>query len=265
MVKKYTAEDLVELAAKDKLDELEYATKNMSQKAVRGNMANAISLIMKDTKGTNIESALKDAKEIHKKSLLQKALMSDDNHPEINLQPFYNEKIVNPRLKVFNDMEAGADLGFIETGKKNPIINVNEKALELFEPEGIAIHEGQHTIDELKGFIPDDERKILEAVKKNGLGNAKELFKGHHKKGFFEYDTLLSLAKNKKLQAAMPLVGPALGAYSMLESGDVFAADPTGMFQSDNVGEGSDEVPDQGKKDIFNARMKKTKQLMKDK
>lgn len=264
MAKKYTAEDFVNLVAKNKLDELEHATKDMSQHAIRGNLSNAASLVMQQHDNLGIQKALKEAKKQNEFELLKKALLKDTDRPEVNLQPLYEKKIVNPRLKVFKDANPGADLGYMELEKKVPVVNINESKLDIFEPEGLIGHEADHTIDEALGFIPDDEQKIMNAVKKKGLGNATDLFKGHHKRGFFELENLKKLVANKKLQASIPLVGQALGAYSMLESGDVFAADPTGMLSSDSVGEGSDQLPDEAAKDIFNARMRKTKQKLND-
>lgn len=128
---------------------------------------------------------------------------------------------------------------------------------------GVLIHEGGHKMDALKGFDTSEafDPKLL---KKLGGEAAEEAFGKHHKGGFFEKEALMKLLQNKKLSALTPLLkaaGPAAALYGMSQ-GDVFAADPTGLLQTDELGQGSDvtEMPSEAKE--TNRRFKKIRQTL---
>ena len=267
MVKKYTPEELTKLLELDKLDELEFATKELSSEQIRTKLSMGLDKHLADNYDMGIESAIKKAKQLNSRPLLQRAAANAyEEAPELNLSAIYESKIDKPiKLGLYN--REGDDLGFMDTGKLDtPTVNINEAYLEKVGPRGVALHEGDHIRDALKNkFIPDDELKIMEMVGKKGLKSAEETFGKHHKRGFFELEALKRLTQNKKLLGSLPIIGKGIAMSQILDSGDIFAAEPTGLVQSDTVGEGSDEIPDIGKRDVYNAKMKKTRKLMGDK
>lgn len=110
---------------------------------------------------------------------------------------------------------------------------------------GLIIHEGGHKMDALKGFDASEpfDPKFL---KKYGAEAAEDAFGKHHSSGFFEKEALMKLLKNKKLSSAvLPVLKglPIAGALYGMSQGDAFAADPTGMLQTDELGAGSDILP----------------------
>ncbi len=128
---------------------------------------------------------------------------------------------------------------------------------------GVKLHEFGHKKDILKGFDASEafDPKLLKTL---GAEAADEAFAKHHKGGFFEKEAIMKLLRNKKLSALAPLLkaaGPAAAIYGMSQ-GDVFAADPTGMLQTDELGKGSDitEMPSEAKE--TNRRFKKIRQTL---
>lgn len=265
MASKYSLDDLTKLIEQDKLDELEHATKNMSPEAVRANLSNALGQHIEDNYDLGLDSAISKAKKLEARPLLQRAAANAyEEAPEINVNKLLAQKIQKPvKLKIFN--KPGAELGFMNTGDKNPLIHLNEAHLEDIVPSGVVAHEGGHISDMVnKGFIPEAEEALINKLGgMKGLKAAEQLYGKHHGGGFFELEALKKLTKNKLL-SKVPVIGGALGAYQMLDSGDLFAADPTGMLSSDAVGEGSDVIPQDelGDKQKLNNRMKKMRAIM---
>lgn len=128
---------------------------------------------------------------------------------------------------------------------------------------GTLLHERGHQDDVLRGVVESQpfDKKLLS---KTGLDAAEQAFGKHHARGFFEKEALLDVLKNKKLSTLAPLMkvaGPAAAIYGMSQ-GDVFAADPTGLLQTDELGKGSDvtEMPSEEREK--NRRFKKIRQVL---
>ena len=259
MPKKPTTTEVENLIRNNKMDELSSLLKGMDPIEVRMLMQETLGDHVFENYDIGLPKAMKEAQRIQSLPLAQKATMNMyDELPEINVNKLYEQPIKKPvKLSIFKD--ASDDLGFVDLAKKDtPTINLNANMMQK-SPGGVVLHEADHLSDALnKSYIPKED--MLNTTKL-GLEGAEQAFAKHNKRGFFELEALKKLMNNKKLQAAIPIVGAGLAGYSMLDSGDAFAADPTGLLQSDTVGEGSDQIPDQGEKDIYNARMKKTKKL----
>ena len=262
MPKKPTTSQVEKLIRDNKLDELEHLLKGVDPIEVRMLLQETLGDHVFENYDIGLPKAMREAQKINELPLLKKASMNMyDELPEINVNKLYEEKIKKPvKLSIFKD--ASDDLGFVDLAKKEtPTINLNQNMLQK-SPGGVILHEADHLSDVLnKGYIPKQD--MIDTAKM-GLEGAGEAFAKHNKRGFFELEALKKLTKNKLLQA-VPVLGAGLTGYSMLESGDVMAADPTGLLQSDEVGTGSDEIPDIGKRDVYNAKMKRTKKLMGDK
>lgn len=128
---------------------------------------------------------------------------------------------------------------------------------------GVLLHELGHKNDALKGFEAS-EAFDPKLIKKFGAEAAESAFSKHHAGGFFEKEALKDLLKNRKLATMLPVLkaaGPAAAIYGMSQ-GDVFAADPTGLLQTDEIGKGSDitEMPSEAKE--TNRRFKKIRQTL---
>lgn len=255
MAKKPTTSQIEKLIRDNKLDELENLLKGVDPIEVRMLLQETLGDHVFENYDIGLPKAMREAQKINELPLLKKASMNMyDELPEINVNKLYEEKIKKPvKLSIFKD--ASDDLGFADVGKLDtPIVNLNANMLQK-SPGGVVLHEVDHFSDAMnKNYIP--KKDMLDTVK-TGLEGAGEAFAKHNKRGFFELEALKKLTKNKLL-GSVPYVGAALTANEIFDSGDVFAADPTGMLKSDNVGEGSDELPDEAQKDLYNARMKRT-------
>lgn len=127
---------------------------------------------------------------------------------------------------------------------------------------GVKLHEYGHPNDIINKFedsVPFN--KVTAKIGGTGLEAAEKAIGQHHKVGFFEKEALTDLLKNRKLASLVPLLkvaGPAAAAYGMFQ-GDAFAADPTGMLQTDELGKGSDTLPEEQmkEKERFNKTMKR--------
>ncbi|MFZ4411502.1 MAG: hypothetical protein ACOYOV_00365 [Bacteroidales bacterium] len=135
---------------------------------------------------------------------------------------------------------------------------------------GTKLHELGHADDVLTKGVTSAQplSEVANTLKGEGLENALKAFGKHHEGGFFEKEALQSLLKGGKLglSALAPLAkiaGPAAAIYGMSQ-GDAFAADPTGMLQTDELGKGSDVVPEdnEGEKQKYNNRFKKIRDIM---
>ena len=260
MPKKPTTTQIEKLIRENKMDELSSLLQGVDPIEVRMLLQETLGDHVGENYDIGLPKAMKEAQRIESLPLVKKASMNMyDELPEINVNKLYEEPIKKPvKLSIFKDKSD--DLGFVDLAKKEtPTINLNQNMMQK-SPGGVILHETDHLSDALnKNYIPKQD--MLDTVKM-GLHGAEEAFAKHNKRGFFELEALKKLLANKKLQAAIPVVGAGLAAYSVLDSGDVMAADPTGMLQSDAIGEGSDEIPDIGKRDVYNAKMKKTRKLM---
>ena len=257
-----TTTQIEKLIRDNKLDELDNLLKGFDPIEVRMLLQNTLGDHVFENYDIGLPKAMREAQKINEMPLLKKASMNMyDELPEIDVNKLYEEKIKKPvKLSIFKD--SSDDLGFVDLAKKEtPTINLNQNLLQK-SPGGVILHEADHLSDALnKGYVPKQD--MLDTAKM-GLEGAGEAFAKHNKRGFFELEALKKLTKNKLL-GAVPYVGAALTANEVFDSGDVFAADPTGMLKSDNVGEGSDEIPDIAARDLYNAKMKRTKKLMGDK
>lgn len=255
MAKKITTTQVEKLIRDNKLDELESLLKGMDPIEVRMLMQETLGDHVMENYDIGLPKAIREAQKINDLPLMKKASMNMyDELPEINVNKLYEEKIKKPvKLSIFKD--ASDDLGYVDLAEKaTPTIHLNQNMMQK-SPGGVILHEADHLSDALnKNYIP--KKDMLDTVK-TGLEGAGEAFAKHNKRGFFELEALKKLTKNKLL-GSVPYVGAALTANEIFDSGDVFAADPTGMLKSDNVGEGSDELPDEAQKDLYNARMKRT-------
>lgn len=269
MPKKPTTTQVEKLIRDNKLDELGALLKGMDPIEVRMLIGDTLGDHVFDNYDIGLEKAMKEAQKIKDLPLMQRASMNIyDELPEINVNKLYEDKIKKPiKLSLFKeaaDAEGMGTSGYVDPNKLDqPTIHVNTHPDMMQQsPRGVVLHEADHVSDALnKNYIPkQDMTKTL----KRGLEGAEEAFSKHNKRGFFELEALKKLTKNKLL-GAVPYVGAALTANEIFDSGDVFAADPTGMLKSDNVGEGSDELPDVAARDLYNAKMKRTKKLMGDK
>ena len=259
MPKKPTTSQVEKLIRDNKLDELESLLKGVDPIEVRMLLQETLGDHVFENYDLGLPKAIREAQKIEAMPLLKKASMNMyDELPEINVNKLYEDKIKKPvKLSIFKD--ASDDLGYVDLAEKaTPTIHLNQNMMQK-SPGGVILHEADHLSDALnKNYIPKED--MLDTAKL-GLKGAEEAFAKHNKRGFFELEALKKLTKNKLL-GAVPFLGAGLSAYSVLDSGDVMAADPTGLLQSDEVGVGSDELPDQSTKDIYNARMKKTKQML---
>lgn len=259
MAKKIITTQVEKLIRDNKMDELGALLKDLDPIEVRMLMQETLGDHIGENYDLGIPKAIREAEKISDLPLIQKASMNMyDELPEVNVNKLYEDKIKKPvKLSIFKD--ASDDLGYVDLAEKaTPTIHLNKNMMQK-SPGGVIMHETDHLSDALnKNYIPKQD--MLDTVKK-GLSGAEEAFAKHNKRGFFELEALKKLTKNKLLQA-LPVIGTAATAYSVLDSGDVMAADPTGLLQSDEVGAGSDEIPDQSDKDLYNARMKRTKKLL---
>jgi len=255
MAKKINTTQVEKLIRDNKLDELASLLKGMDPIEVRMLMQETLGDHVMENYDIGLPKAIKEATKISELPLLKKASMNMyDELPEVNVNKLYEQKIKKPvKLSIFKD--ASDDLGYVDLKELDtPTIHLNRNIMQK-SPGGVIIHEADHISDALnKKYVPKED--MLDTAKM-GLEGAEEAFAKHNKRGFFELEALKKLTKNKLL-SKVPVIGTGLAAYSMLDSGDVMAADPTGMLQSDEIGAGSDELPDQGKKDVYNAKMKKT-------
>lgn len=268
MVDKYKPKDLAKLIEKDDLDQLSYALKGLDPDEARLELMNSLGQHVFENYDTGIEKAIKEADRLEARPLLQRATSNIyQEAPEINLSKLYEEPIKKPiKLKVFQ--EKGGDLGHMFTNQPNePVAYLNRSySLKDVDPRGVVLHEADHLTDLVnKNYIPPKEEEILKKIGKGakGLEGAIEKYGTHHKRGLFELEALKKLTKNKLL-GAIPVLGTALTAHEIFDSGNVFAADPTGITSSENLGEGSDTLPkeEQIQKQKYNDRMKKMKQIL---
>lgn len=262
MPKKPTTSQIEKLIRDNKLDELEHLLKGVDPIEVRMLLQETLGDHVFENYDIGLPKAMREAQKINELPLLKKASMNMyDELPEINVNKLYEDKIKKPvKLSIFKD--SSDDLGFVDLAKKEtPTINLNANMLQK-SPGGVILHEADHLSDALnKGYVP--KKDMIDTVK-TGLEGAGEAFSKHNKRGFFELEALKKLTKNKLL-GSVPYIGAALTANEIFDSGNVFAADPTGLTSSENVGEGSDELPDIAARDLYNAKMKRTKKLMGDK
>jgi hypothetical protein len=115
---------------------------------------------------------------------------------------------------------------------------------------GTKIHEFGHADEVLTKGVKYAQplEEVQKLFKGSGIENATEAFGKHHKAGFYELEALKKLLKGGKLAIsglapiakALPVAGTVYG----MSQGDAFAADPTGMLQTDELGKGSDETKD---------------------
>lgn len=259
MAKKPTTSEVERLIRDNKLDELEALLKGVDPVEVRMLLGNTLGDHIFENYDIGIPKAMREANRISELPLIQKASMDMyDELPEINVNKLYENKIKRPvKLSLFKDLSD--DMGYVDLKEiETPTIHLN-KNFTPKSPGGVILHEADHISDALnKDYIP--KLDMLKTTK-TGLKGAEEAFAKHNKRGFFELEALKKLTKNKLL-SSVPVLGAGLAAYSVLDSGDVMAADPTGILQSDEVGAGSDEIPDIGERDLYNARMKRTKKLL---
>lgn len=259
MAKKPSTTQIEKLIRDNKMDELEQLLKGVDPVEVRMLLQETLGDHVFENYDIGLPKAMKEAQRIESLPLLKKATMNMyDELPEINVNKLYEDKIKKPiKLSIFRD--ASDDLGYVNLAEKaTPTIHLNQNMLQK-SPGGVILHEADHLSDALnKNYIPKED--MIETAK-TGLRGAEEAFAKHNKRGFFELEALKKLTNNKLLNK-IPVIGGGLAAYSVLDSGDVMAADPTGLLQSDEVGAGSDEIPDIGERDRYNARMKRTKQLL---
>jgi hypothetical protein len=198
------------------------------------------------------------------------------------LQDQYGAKDVNDIKKHFEKPELLDNISVSENPKALLAENANgmylpkEKKIVLNSGEDLAtgLHELSHPYDEkAHGFYNltdalsgNKKAKGLDLGAK-GLEAAEELNKGHFFsdkiKGLEQLKRLMSGNKLKSvLLPALKAAGPAAALYGMSQ-GDAFAADPTGLLQTDELGKGSDELPDElGEKQKYNNRFKKMREIM---
>jgi hypothetical protein len=268
MAQKLTPSLIEKLIRDNKLDELEALTKGMDPLQLRMLMSDTLGDHVFENYDIGLEKTLNKAKQIDELPLLKKASMDMYQElPELQLNKLFEKKIDKPvKLSIFNqglDADGTGTQGYIDPNRLDqPMIHINKNP-ELFQknPRGLILHEADHISDALnKNYIPKED--ATNTIKK-GLEGAEEMFGKHHKRGFFELEALKKLTKNKLL-GAVPVIGTALTANEILKSGNVFAADPTGMTSSENVGEGSDILPqeDLAEKQRYNNRMIKTRKLL---
>lgn len=167
-------------------------------------------------------------------------------------------------LHVFKDSKLVEEIPIIYTNelpediagryvKENGVL-INKK--NISNPNritGTTLHELDHAIDISKGFETQTPTfsKTKQIMNTTGLEAAEKAIGQHHNRGFFEKQALFDLLKNKKLSALAPLLKSAglAGTIYGLSQGDVFAADPTGLLQTEELGKGSDIVPKEETKD----------------
>lgn len=261
MAKKITTTQVEKLIRDNKLDELDALFKGMDPIEVRMIMAETLGDHVMENYDIGLPKAMREAMKINELPLIKKASMNMyDELPEINVNKLYEQKIQKPvKLSVFKDMSD--DLGYVDLAEKaTPTIHLNQNMLQK-SPGGVILHEADHLSDVLnKNYIPKED--MIDTAKM-GLKGAEEAFAKHNKRGFFELEALKKLTKNKLL-GAIPVIGAGLTANEILKSGNVFAADPTGLSSSENIGEGSDQLPpsELAEKQKLNNRMTKMRKLM---
>jgi hypothetical protein len=183
------------------------------------------------------------------------------------LQDQYGVRNVEDIKKHFEKPEILNNIGISENPKALLAENANgmylpkEKKIVLNSGEDLAtgLHELSHPYDEAAhgyhnltdALTGNKKMKGLDLGAK-GLEAAEDLNKGH----FFGdsikgLEQLKRLIKGDKLRSiagaiapALKVAGPAAAMYAMSQ-GDAFAADPTGMLQADEVGAGSDVIPNE--------------------
>lgn len=168
------------------------------------------------------------------------------------LNVFENKKLLENVPVEYTDLPEGIAGRYNITDSKVLV----PKTIEGLENRqtGSLLHELGHAEDRLKGFAGSEalDPKILKQL---GAESAEQAFGKHHKAGFFEKEALMKLLKNKKLSSAvLPLIKglPIAGALYGMSQGDAFAADPTGLLQSDELGSGELPPEEMKKRERFN-------------